>query len=137
MTAAVHPIFALLSLLDIKGVRLFVGSVPQGVPLPYGRVTAIFGEHREHMDGPSGLAQARLQIDWWDTDPTRFNQTIETARMRLSGVRGPVDTDQGSLEVRRIMIVDGEVDADHGDDGSGEPILHSRQDYRVDYKEAV
>ena len=138
-----NPVFVVRELLDSVGYSLpsgsgpyiFVGYVPQDTPVPYVRVVSITGTHREHMQGPAGSAQSRLQVDWWDTDAERLNYITESARHKRSGLRGTIDIQGESFEVRRLHCEETTYDGEPQNDASGVPIYQCQQEWRLDYVE--
>ena len=89
------------------------------------------------MQGPSGLAQKRFQVDWWDTDAERLNLITEAARIKKSGLRGTVTIQGEPFEVRRLHMEDDDFDAEPQKDASGVPIYQNRQEWRMDYEEEI
>ena len=144
----VDPVLMVVALLQIvpevsdeyrqNGVlKVFAGLVPQGYDPPYCRVASVFGRHEEHMTGPSGLAQSRVQVDFWDTDVERLNKVSQGARYRMAGSRGSFAIGDLTAELRRVHIEESAMDAEHASDGTGSIVYRMRHDYRVDYLEAV
>lgn len=138
-----NPTFVLREMLtDVNyalpsGPSIFVGYAPQDTNLPYARISSITGVHREHMQGPSGSAQTRMQVDWWDTDAERLNYITESARVKLSGKRGTIDIRGEIFQIRRLHLEETTLDADPQNDASGVPIYSCRQEWRLDYVEDI
>jgi len=117
--------------------QFFVGYVPLDIEEPYARIVSVTGLHREHMQGPSGSAQTRLQVDWWDTDAERLNLVTETARIKLSGLRGETSIQGEAFHIRRLHLDDDTIDGEPQNKGSGVPIYTCRQEWRLDYEEEI
>jgi len=137
-----NPVFVMRDLLENISYgnvtpQHFVGSAPLDSDFPYSRITSIAGIHREHMQGPAGSAQKRIQIDWWDKDPDQLNLVTETARIKLSGLRGAVEMKETVFQVRRLHMEEDDVDSEPQKNGDDSPVYHCRQEWRMDYEEEI
>lgn len=105
-------IFALLSgdagVASIAGDRIFPQIAPEDVDSPFVTYQRISGPRIKSMDGPSRLAQPRIQIDAYAESYAQVKALSLAIRKRLDGYRGTVsgvriggislETDQDFLE---------------------------------------
>ena len=126
----------LLSDVDVStavgGSRIFPSVLPQGVVDPSVVYNTVTEASDYHMNGPSGLAQDRIQVDCW---AQRSDQAVELANLvrdRLSGFSGTVSV--GSQSPQDQIIVRGIFHDQGRDDYDALAKLHTRRrDYMVWY----
>jgi hypothetical protein len=90
------------------------------------------------MDGASGLASPRVQLDAWATTAREAKAVFEAVRKRLDGFRGPIGSPsravQGAfLETERS----GYEDAADAGSGSGVGLYRRSTDFFIWYEEAT
>jgi hypothetical protein len=74
----------------VGGDRIYPVRLPQNQRSPsivYNRISAV-GDH--HMEGPSGLAQTRIQIDAWATTQDAAVELADLVKERLDGASGEI-----------------------------------------------
>jgi hypothetical protein len=136
----VRPALRLFLLADVTvsglvgGTRIFPIKMPQGEKsdsVVYHRVTETADYH---MQGSSGLAQARIQIDAWSTRPDGASQLANAVHDRLSGHAGDfsfgASSPQDVLDFEAIFQVAGREDYDADAD-----MFRMSRDYLVWYRE--
>jgi hypothetical protein len=84
----------------VGGARIFPVVLPQAerrVSLVYARISDV-GDH--HMEGPSGLARPRYQLDAYAAQPDDADSLARLVKARLDGYRGPM----GSIAVQGVFF---------------------------------
>src|SRR5262245_24423190 len=83
----------------VGGERVFPVTLPQGENRPSVVYTRISGVGDHHMQGASGLARPRYQIDAYAPLADEANALADLVKARLDGYRGPmgVITVQGAF----------------------------------------
>ena len=105
--------------------RIFPVQLPQGEKMPsivYSRITELSDYH---MEGDSGLATARVQVDAWGIRPDIASGLSNAAHDVLSGFRGV----QEEVEIQGVFHVNSREDFD----ASAELFRMSR-DYMLWYR---
>lgn len=87
------------------GVRIRVGVIPQGMPLPYVRLAEIGGGPDYHLAGEIGDLAKSVQVDVWAESEQEADQISELIRLApLSGFRGEWSDEGGAVEVQAVTI---------------------------------
>lgn len=76
--------------------RIFPIKLPQAERRASIVYTRISGQGDHHMEGASGLARARLQIDCWSVDPDAAARLADLVKERIDGFRGSIEWDDAS-----------------------------------------
>lgn len=76
------------SIAAIVSDRVYHVRMPQGNRLPCIVFTRISDQPDNHMQGPSGLAKPRVQVDSWAVDGDTAAQLADLVKERLDGSRG-------------------------------------------------
>lgn len=118
----------------IVGARVYPAILPQGVTQPSVVQSLISEETDYHMQGPSGLASMRVQVDAWALDQDDAVELAGAVKDVLSGFRGEVSfgsaSPQSEAEVKGIFAVAAR------DDFDATAKMHRRsRDYEVWYYE--
>lgn len=96
--------------------RIYPGVMPQGITLPSIVQNLITEGSDYHMQGSSGLMQARIQIDCWALTQDLAVSLANLVYDRLSGFSGTVafgsESPQQSIVVRGIFHDQGRDDYD-------------------------
>lgn len=74
----------------VGGSRIYALRLPQGQvqdSIVYSRISGI-GDHT--MQGATGLARPRVQIDCWSADLDRANALANLVKQRIDGFRGSI-----------------------------------------------
>lgn len=117
----------------VGGTRVYPIQLPQGGT--EGIVQNLISEQTDyHMQGPSGLVQARIQVDCWDATADDAVTLANMVKDRLSGHKGVIaygsDSPQDEITVHGIFAEQGQ---DAYDDVAK---LHTRRrDYLIWYWE--
>lgn len=119
---------------SIVGIRMFAGRMPQGeirTSIVFTRVSGV-GDH--HLQGPSGLARARFQIDAWAQTLDAAVALADLIKARIDGFRGTIQWDDNSpgnaLTIQGIFF---ESESEDYDDTA--KLYRARRDYFVNYDE--
>lgn len=115
----------------VGGARIYPVRLPQGITaasLVYNRISGV-GDH--HMQGPSGLARPRIQIDAWAPTADGASALADLVKARLDGYRGEMGSGPAVVTVHGVFF-DGERDLPF-DDAS--KLYGVSRDYFVHYRE--
>jgi hypothetical protein len=85
---------------SMVGARMYPIVLPQGVKedsIVYNEVSST-GDH--HNEGPSGLAQVRMQIGCWSLSADGAHALGLAVKARIDGYRGPM----GSVDVQGVFF---------------------------------
>ena len=110
----------------LVGQRVYVEELPQNSPLPAITFLRVNVDHDHDLEGETGLATARFQIDSWADSPLNALALAERVRLRLDGYQGTM----GSTTVQSILL-----DAER--EWSEEIEARVLQEFLVSYTEAV
>lgn len=93
--------------------RIYPGMLPQGTTgtsVVYNRVS---GAGDYHMQGLSGFAKHRFQIDAWAPTAEVASSLADLIRDRIDGYQGPMGADSPpTIEVQGVFMVDQREDYD-------------------------
>lgn len=89
----------------ITGQRVFVGQAVQGNIGPHIIINTINEDQDYHLEGESGPAQARVQIDCWGLEVADVAQLGRLTRLRMSGYSGRVY--YGSMSPQAFVTIKG------------------------------
>lgn len=81
--------------------RIYAMTAPQRVTTPYVTYQRISGERWRTMDGPTGMAQPRIQVDAFATTYAGTKALGTAVRQALDGYRGTI----GGVRVGGIAIM--------------------------------
>lgn len=115
--------------------RIYPSTLPQKEPtLPAVVLNLVTETTDYHMQGPSGLVQARYQVDCWARTPDDAVDLAALVKDRLSGLRGAILASSSSpsdeVEVRGLFADQGSDDYDSVAD-----LYTRRRDYLIWYTE--
>lgn len=105
--------------------RIYPGTLPQGVTLPSIVQNLITEGSDYHMQGDSGLMQARIQVDSWALTQDLAVSLAALVYDRLSGHRGTIAF--GSNSPQETIVVQGVFHDQGRDDYDATAKLHSRR----------
>lgn len=80
----------------VGALRIYPVKLPQGQVLDsivYSRISGM-GDH--HMQGPSGLARVRIQIDCWSQSANAATVLANLVKERIDGFKGSMEWDESS-----------------------------------------
>lgn len=86
--------------------RVYPGKLPQGTvaeSIVYNRISGA-GDYA--MDGLTGFAKHRLQIDAWSTTADGASSLADLIRDRIDGYRGPMGSGGNAVEVKGVFMLD-------------------------------
>lgn len=110
--------------------RVYALRIPQGVNASSIVVTRVSGPGDYHMDGPSGLISARIQIDAWAATADAATTLANLVKDRIDGYRGTMGTGGNIVTVHGVFVADLREDYD----GDAE-LYRSGRDYFVHHLE--
>ena len=105
------------------GVKVQWGAQPQGTEAPYITLHRIGGNRTQHLQGPDGMIESRVQVDCWGLTYGEAKVAARAAIARLNGYR--------SDELRRIFI---ESERDDNDLSSPNPLYRTSLDLLIWHK---
>lgn len=95
----------------VGGTRIYPIKLPQGQMLASIVYSRISGQGDHHMEGPSGLNRARVQIDCWASTVDAADLLARQVKERIDGYRGSIlwgeDSPAEAIVVQGIFF-DGE-----------------------------
>ena len=119
---------------SIANARVYPVTLQQGISQPSIVYHRISGQGDHHMEGPSGLAQARVQIDSW---AKRHDQAVALANLIKARIDGAADvvlfgsnSPTDDITVQGIFFDSVREDRDDGAD-----MFRVSQDFIVWYEE--
>lgn len=74
----------------IVGDRIYPSLAPDGVVRPYITFRGVSGQSLGSLDGPSGIAQDRYQVDCWSMNLLEASGIRELVRLAFQGFRGVI-----------------------------------------------
>jgi hypothetical protein len=86
--------------------RVFVSIIPQGETRASIVVSLISGRGDHHMEGASGLARPRLQIDAWAPDADVATALGNAVRDRIDGFSGVMGEGDAAVAVQGVFLAD-------------------------------
>jgi len=126
------------TIVGLVGAQIYpVGGVPQGVEMPYGQYQRVDAQHWASISSALGLAQIRVQYDWYSDSLTEVRTLAERARIMLESYAGTISVDGQNVVVRVCRLVDEDSYGEQVGDGADATLWRWRQDYQVVYTEAT
>jgi len=111
----------------VGGTRIYPLRIPQGITATSVVINDQISEGTDyHMQGPSGLATVRVQIDAWSRDTDAARSLSNAIKSRLGGYRGFM----GTVRVQRAFAVNAHADYDQAVD-----LYRSGRDYMITFEE--
>jgi hypothetical protein len=93
---------------DSGGRRIYPMLLQQGQKQPSIVYSTISGEGDHHMQGPSGLARPRIQIDAWAQTADAATSLANLIKSRIDGFQGEIaygsSSPQSTVKVRGIFF---------------------------------
>lgn len=122
----------------VGGSRIYPGILPQGVAqtsvVPAVVQNLVTESSDYHMQGGSGLGQARIQVDAWAQSADAAVELANLVYDRLSGSKGTIEF--GTNSPLENVVVQGVFQDQGRDDYDATSKLHTRRrDYMVWYSE--
>ncbi len=121
------------------GIRIRVGTIPQGMPLPYVRLAEVGAHPEYHLGGELADLAATVQVDVWAESEQEADEIAELIRLApLSGFRGTWTDRDGAATAVQAVTIQHELGTfeDPKDGGDSMRYRHTR-DYRIHYQRAV
>lgn len=81
---------------DVSGLvssRIYPMKLPQKWTLPSITYQRISGDRDHCLDGPSGRARPRFQVDCWDDSYSGVKTLADKVRLCLNGFKGDINTE--------------------------------------------
>jgi hypothetical protein len=110
--------------------RVYALRIPQGIKVSSIVMTRVSGPGDYHMDGPSGLINARIQIDAWAPTADAAASLANLVKDRLDGYRGTMGTGGNIITVHGVFVAD--LREDYDDEAQ---LYRSGRDYFVHHLE--
>lgn len=80
------------TVVSLVSTRIYPNEIPQGKSMPAVSVQQISGVRDHSLDGPSGLVEARFQVNCWEDDYVGARTLAHAARLALNNYSGTVGT---------------------------------------------
>jgi len=110
----------------LVGSRIYPLKLPQAATYPAITYQRVSGDRIRSLDGPSGLADPRIQLDLWDKTYSGVKALADTVRGALDGFRGLMGTDN----IGGVLLLS---DSDFYEQGV--EVFRVIQDYSIWHKE--
>jgi len=114
------------------GGRVYALQAPQNSKTPFVVFQRIESERWRSVNGPSGMAQARLQVDAYGDDYYTVKELAADIEAALDGFRGTVEFDGGSVNIGGISL---QTDEDLLDQTMPPQLYRNRAEYLVTYQQ--
>lgn len=120
--------------------RFYPEQAPQNAAYPHGTYQIIDFPQMNHLDGPSGLAYPRIQIDWWDFSRKKVRDLVELTRnarggipqgRKLDGYAG----DSHGLRIQRCSLESRTFSAEPSPHGDDKPYRRGSMDFVIHFSE--
>jgi hypothetical protein len=122
----------------IVGDRIYpLGEVDETVKPPYVTFQRISNVHERHLNGGTGLAHPRWEINVWARGALENDNLAEAIREAMDNFSGDVDTGAGTFDVRSVFLEDDEQDFEPSFDGSGRGVWRTRMDFIIWHGETI
>lgn len=119
------------------GARVYPVKLPQGQTQPSIVYSRISGQGDHHMEGASGLARARIQIDCWAQSADTATTLANLVKERIDGF-GPGTMEWDENSPGNAIAVHGVFFQSERDDWDETAALYRMsRDYHVWYKELI
>jgi hypothetical protein len=116
--------------------RVYSFRKPQGAATPYIVFQRISGERLHTLDGPTGRAHPRIQIDAYATTYPAARAIADAVRAALDGFKGDVAVDAESPPTSlKIVYAALQDDRDFVEDDIDPVLYRVSSDYFVTYQE--
>ena len=121
------------------GIRIRVGSIPQGMPLPYVRLAEIGGRPDYHLGGELGDLPTSVQCDVWADSEELADQLAEAIRLApLSGFRGAWSAADGSTVEVKAVTIESEIGTYEDPlDGSDDMRFRNTRVYKIHHERPI
>jgi len=91
-------------ILQNGGSRIFPMRLPAGIKKDSIVYTRVSGEGDHHMEGPSGLARVRMQIDAWSKTIPGAVSLANLVKERIDGFRGVMGSGAAAVTIQGIFF---------------------------------
>lgn len=119
--------------------RIYKNRARQGVSIPYIVVEVFEGSSTEHLQGISGLAENRIQVDCYASTSVAAYDLAESIRLAQSGDGASLQGYRGTMQNIFIYGVTSETGYREGEDppekGSDQPRYWCSRDYVIAHSE--
>lgn len=115
----------------VASTRMYPVRLPQGTngaSIVYNRIS---GQGDHHMQGPSGLARIRMQVDTWSTDLDVATSLANLVKEAIDGYRGVMGSGEASVMVQGVFF-ESERDLPFDDVGK---LYGVSRDYFINYED--
>ena len=119
--------------------RIFRNRARQGAPTPYIVIEVFEGSSLEHLNGISGLAENRIQVDCFAGTSSAAYDLGENVRLTREGNGGGLQMFRGTMAEIFVYGIQSEDGYREGDDppekGSDQPRYWHSRDYIINHSE--
>jgi hypothetical protein len=114
--------------------RIYLDFIPQNKPLPAIVVNRDGTDHEHDMSGASGLAMARMAVDYFANDRLAARTLAEAGRQALQGQSGTY----GGVIVQGVFLSSDDATSELVDRADGLQRVHVvTHEYDIAYEEAI
>lgn len=116
----------------LVGARIYPLTAPQKPTYPLITYQRISGPRWTTLDGPTGIAQPRIQVDAYATTYAGAKALAAAIRQTLDGYRGAVSTTAGNVRIGGVRL---ETDQDLYEDDVDPALYRVQMDFMVTHEE--
>ena len=114
--------------------RVHLNFIPQNDPLPAIVINRVGIDHLHDMSGSSGLATARIAVDYFSSGRRASRTLAEAGRQALQGKYGS----HGGVTVQGVFLDGDSADSEIVERGGGMQMVHVvTHEYDIAYEEAI
>ncbi len=123
------------SIIAQVGTRVYPEVAPEDTIYPFITFNVTSEAHDHSMDGATGMANPRIQIDVWAEKISDRVITAEAIRTSMDGFRGDMGDDD--LNIRSCFLQDKTNFQEPTGEGKGKPVYRSSIDFSIWHVESV
>lgn len=139
-TAIVQRLLDVTAVTTAVSTRIWLNAAPQKKDadiLPYIVGMVVDKQHAHHLQGASGIAWTRLQLNIVGANYRSAKETADVVRMALDGFRGAVDVNGEMVQIKHCMLDMEQDNFDPPVDGSQKGRHQVIQDWKIANEETV
>jgi len=133
-TAIVQRLLDVTDVTNAVGTRIWLNAAPQKKDadiLPYIVIQMVDKQHAHHLQGASGIAWTRLQLNIVAANYRSAKEVAATIWVALGGFRGQVDVNGEAVQIKHCMMDSEQDNFDPPIDGSQKGRHLVIQDWKI------
>jgi len=117
--------------------RIMPGAAPQGTRIPHITLNRVSTEHHRHLLAAAGLAQVRVQVDYWADSYLGALELADAARDALDGYHGTTTIGAQTASVKQCKLDVDQTDFVEANDSADVGVFRATHEYIVGIVESV